>query len=78
MVRGLLCSVLVLLTVGSPARARRHEDEDSLPISDRCLGRQRQQTALAAYWTACRKWPKAKITMRQGVRVVEKSWRHDA
>jgi hypothetical protein len=32
------------------------------------------ETAVATYWAACRRWPKAKITLRQGARVVHKSW----
>jgi hypothetical protein len=31
------------------------------------------ETAVATYWAACRRWSKAKITLRQGVRVLEKS-----
>ena len=30
--------------------------------------------AKAAYRAACRRWPKAKITLRQGARVVERNW----
>ena len=32
------------------------------------------ETAVAAYWSACRRWPKAKITLRQEARIIEKSW----
>ena len=32
------------------------------------------QIAESAYWAACRRWPKAKVTLRQGARIVEKSW----
>jgi hypothetical protein len=28
----------------------------------------------AVYWAAVRRWPKAKITLRQGARVVMKNW----
>jgi hypothetical protein len=33
------------------------------------------EVAMAAYWAACRRWPKAKITLRQDARVVHMSWR---
>jgi hypothetical protein len=33
------------------------------------------ETAVATHWAAVRRWPKAKITLRQGARVVHKSWR---
>jgi hypothetical protein len=32
--------------------------------------------AVAAYLAACRRWPKAKITLRQGARVVARNWRN--
>jgi hypothetical protein len=34
--------------------------------------------ARAAYRATCRRWPDAKITLRQGARVVEKNWSPDA
>jgi hypothetical protein len=30
--------------------------------------------ARATYRAACRRWPEAKITLRQGARVIEKNW----
>jgi hypothetical protein len=30
--------------------------------------------ARAAFRAACRRWPQAKITLRQGARVLHKSW----
>ena len=30
---------------------------------------------MAAYWAAFRRWPKAKISLRQDARVVHMSWR---
>jgi len=30
--------------------------------------------ARAAYRAACRRWPEAKITLRQGARVLERNW----
>jgi hypothetical protein len=32
------------------------------------------ETAVATYWAAVRRWPKAKIALRQGARIVHKSW----
>src|ERR1700730_1523079 len=32
------------------------------------------EVAVAAYLTACRRWPKVKISLRQGARVVERNW----
>ena len=34
--------------------------------------------ARAAYRATCRRWPEAKITLRQGARVVERNWSPDA
>jgi hypothetical protein len=33
------------------------------------------ETAVATYWGAVRRWPKAKITLRQGARVVIRNWK---
>ena len=33
------------------------------------------EVAMAAYCAACRRWPKAKISLRQDARVVHMSWR---
>src|SRR5262249_46615641 len=38
------------------------------------LRRRRFAVARAAYRAACRRWPEAKITLRQGARVVERNW----
>jgi hypothetical protein len=35
------------------------------------------QIAVESYWAACRRWPKARITLRQGARVVHRSWDGD-
>jgi hypothetical protein len=32
------------------------------------------EVAVATYWATCRRWPKAKITMRQAARVVHRNW----
>jgi hypothetical protein len=34
--------------------------------------------ARAAYRATCRRWPEARITLRQGARVVERNWPPDA
>ena len=33
------------------------------------------ETALATYRAAVRRWPKAKITLRQGARVLTRNWK---
>jgi len=33
------------------------------------------ETAVATYWAAVQRWPKAKITLRQGARVVIRNWK---
>jgi hypothetical protein len=33
------------------------------------------EVAVAAYFAACQRWPKAKITLRRGARVVKRNWR---
>jgi hypothetical protein len=33
------------------------------------------ETAVATYWGAVRRWPNAKITLRQGARVVIRNWK---
>jgi hypothetical protein len=32
------------------------------------------ETAVAAYWSACRRWPRVKITLRQEARIFERGW----
>jgi hypothetical protein len=32
------------------------------------------ETAVATYWAAVGRWPKAKITLRQGARIVHRNW----
>jgi hypothetical protein len=38
------------------------------------VGAEDFQVAVAAYFGASQRWPKAKITLRQGARVVKKNW----
>ena len=33
------------------------------------------ETAVTTYWAAVRRWPNAKITLRQGARIVHRNWR---
>jgi hypothetical protein len=32
------------------------------------------EVAVASYWAACRRWPQAKVTLRQAARIIHKSW----
>jgi hypothetical protein len=48
--------------------------EDGANLVDHLAGVEDLDGAAATYRAACRRWPKAKITLRQGARVVEKSW----
>jgi hypothetical protein len=49
-------------------------DEDGANLVDHLAWVEDLDVAAATYRAACRRWPKAKITLRQGARVVEKSW----
>jgi hypothetical protein len=58
-------------------RGRRREDEDLLAgdsIVDHTAGIDDLETAMSTYWGAIRRWPNAKITLRQGARVVIRNW----
>src|SRR5947207_15543852 len=50
-------------------------DDAGNSIFEHVVGSEDFEVAVAAYFAACRRWPKAKITLRQGARVVKKSWR---
>ena len=50
-------------------------DDDGANLVDHLAGVEDLDVAAATYRAACRRWPKAKITLRQGARVVDKSWR---
>jgi hypothetical protein len=66
---------------------RRHEDAYLFRLPDRrwddvgdsifehVVGSEDFEVAVAAYFAACQRWPKAKITLRQGTRVVKRNWR---
>ena len=49
-------------------------DEDGANLVDHLAGVEDLDVAAASYRAACRRWPNAKITLRQGARVVDKSW----
>jgi hypothetical protein len=49
-------------------------DEDGANLVDHLAGVEDFDMALASYRAACLRWPKAKITLRQGARLVDKSW----
>ena len=50
-------------------------DDAGNSIFEHVVGSEDFEVAVAAYFAACQRWPKAKITLRQGARVVKKSWR---
>jgi hypothetical protein len=50
------------------------ESETSLEVAQRQAGVDDFDVATAAYRAACLRWPTAKITLRQGARIVRKSW----
>jgi hypothetical protein len=62
---------------------RRHEDAHLFRLPDdsgdsifeHVVGSEDFEVAVAAYFAACQRWPKAKITLRQGARVVKRNWR---
>jgi hypothetical protein len=56
--------------IGKAAQA----DDDGANLVDHLAGVEDLDVAAATYRAACRRWPKAKITLRQGARVVDKSW----
>jgi hypothetical protein len=43
-------------------------------IVDHVAGIDDFETAVATYWAAVRRWPNARITLRQGAWVVHKTW----
>ena len=51
--------------------------DDGNSIMDYVAGVTDFAVARAAYRAACRRWPKDKISLRQGARVIEMSWRED-
>jgi hypothetical protein len=59
-----------------PYRVDRWSD-DSNSILDYVAAVADFAVARAAYRAACRRWPAAKISLRQGVRILEKNWEGD-
>jgi len=51
-------------------------DEAGDNIIEHVAGVDDFETAVATYRAACLRWPKAKITLRQGARVVVRNWRN--
>jgi hypothetical protein len=49
-------------------------DEDGANLVEHLAGAEDFDVAVATYRAACLRWPNAKITLRQGARVVDKSW----
>ena len=65
---------------GAPAalaRSRRDDvwDDAGNGIFEHVVGAEDFEVAVAAYFAACQRWPEAKISLRQGARVVHKNWR---
>jgi hypothetical protein len=52
--------------------------DDGNSIQDYVAGVADFAVARAAYRAACRRWPGDKISLRQGARVIERSWGGDA
>ena len=51
-------------------------DEAGDNIVEHVAGIDDFETAVATYRAACLRWPKVKITLRQGARVVVRNWRN--
>jgi hypothetical protein len=49
-------------------------DDAGDSIYEHVVGSEDYEVAVAAFFAACQRWPKAKITLRQGARVVKKNW----
>jgi hypothetical protein len=49
-------------------------DDNSNSIVKLVAGVDDFETAVVTYWAACRRWPKAKVTLRQVAGVVHRSW----
>jgi hypothetical protein len=52
--------------------------DDRKNILEHLAGLENLIVARAAYWAACERWPNARITLRQGSRVVEDSERRQS
>jgi len=74
--------VLGLFSVGGAMKTRTYFafridvwDDAGDNIYEHVVGSEDFEVAVAAYFAACQRWPKAKITLRQGARVVKRNWR---
>jgi hypothetical protein len=45
-------------------------DDQGNNIERHVAGLDDVETAVATYWAACRRWPKARVTLRQGAGIV--------
>ena len=72
------CCAPTVTDQAAAARARalfgRAATDDGNSILDYVAAVADFAVARAAYRAACRRWPEAKITLRQGARVVERNW----
>jgi hypothetical protein len=50
-------------------------DDNGDSIMEHVAGIDDLEIAVACYWAACRRWPNGRITLRQGARVIERSWK---
>jgi len=72
------CCAPTVTDQAAAARARalfgRAATDDGNSILDYVAAVADFAVARAAYRAACRRWPEAKITLRQGARVMERNW----
>jgi hypothetical protein len=66
------CSPIALLLAELCVRLSRRAGDN---IVEHIAGVDDFETAVATYRAACLRWPNAKITLRQGARVVVRNWR---
>jgi hypothetical protein len=70
-----ICDACGYLVCQACLRKRRHvRDDRGVSIVKHVAGVDDFESAVATYWAACHRWPKAKITLRQEARIIHKSW----
>jgi hypothetical protein len=70
-----ICDACGYLVCQACLRRRRHvRDDRGVSIVQHVVGVDDFESAVATYWAACHRWPKAKITLRQEARIIHKSW----
>ena len=70
-----ICDACGYLVCQACLRRRRHvRDDRGVSIVQHVAGVDDFESAVATYWAACHRWPKAKITLRQEARIIHKSW----